>query len=208
MNAREHVTHRSLLPRRNPATLEMLLCFKEAAESTRQMQNIAAQGEMTVPMPSEEPLKCQAMLKPAPVRSDEVTVIIRGLPQGYGRVGLAPHILAYVGYSRDAVSVVREFAGAVPAREAILFPAMACGDVSVAVVKPPPGDRGLVCLPRRIVSFALGIDVHIQVQGHGLDQPRPAPDQEGPVPGLNPGPPASIPLNPFRQQQGERSRHF
>jgi hypothetical protein len=209
VNGRQHVTHRSLLPRRNPATIELLLCFKEEAESTRHMQSIAAQGEIIVPMPTDDPLRCLAMLRPAPMRSDEVTVIIRGVPQGYGRVGLASHILTCAGYATDIVSVVREFAGAVPAQEAILFPTVACGDVAVAVVRPPEGDRSLSCLPRRIVSYALGIEMHIQVQGHGLDRPRPVPCRAAPAaPPLNSGGPATTPPNPFRQQQRERSRHF
>ena len=143
------VASREALKQPDPKKVDTLLLFKEEAASTRRMQSIAEAGELTVTLPCGETVTCLAVLRAARMRPDEVQLVMRGIPLGWGRVGLASHILACAGYPQG---VVRESAGALPAREAILFPHVTCGDILVAVVKPPPGDRGLRNLPRKLVS--------------------------------------------------------
>ena len=218
MNAagRDHVAHTSLPRQSSPTTLDGLLFFREEIASTRLMQEVADRGEMTLSLPSGDSHTCQVFLQARSMRNNEVLLVIRGFPQGWGRKGLATHLLACAGYPQG---VVRESAGALPASVALLFPQVACGVVAVAVVQPPHGDEGFRNLPRSLICPARGFNVRIQVRGVdgkvniGHDSPAVVachvPPKRAPPQGPHGNHVEILTMpNPFRRAQRERSRHF
>jgi hypothetical protein len=80
-----------------------------------------------------------------------VQVVFRGVPYFYARTGLTEAVLRAVGYSSaGGTAVVHERAGVVVGTAGERLAGIPSLDTVVAVVRTPPGDRTLQCLPASV----------------------------------------------------------
>ena len=189
---RSHIQTCDFPKQRDLTCMDLLLHFRVDASSTAKMQEVADMGSLDIVMDGTEH-SCEAFLLPSEVRSDEVQIVVRGFPTGWGRIGVTRMLLRCAGYGNTDVQVLRESYGAFSPQLAALWPGMGKGTILVAVVRPPAGDRELRKLPRGIVDPFMGINISINVQGR--------PDGHARQGVAQPPPP-----NPFRQRQREQDR--
>jgi hypothetical protein len=179
---------------KNPTSLHVNLHFRDGAASLAKQQEIADIGTLQVLLPDGTEHTGDAGLLPSSLRADEAKIVLRNVRSEWGRVGVTRLLLRCAGYQTTDVPILREHFGSLPACQAALMPNVGCADTIVAFVRPPPGDKELRQLPRRLVSPHMDVDITIQVKAHVGQLPNPS----GPAP----------PPNPFRQRQREQQKAY
>ncbi|CAL5220709.1 g2765 [Coccomyxa viridis] len=148
----------------------MLLHFDETPEAEE--AQIQACDEQHITLPGDD---SQAALH-IPVHMSQGQLIspflcqltVHGLPPSLARRGIGQQLLSRAGYSSQECTVEGEFMGDLPTQYASQQAAGGVGnaDACLIFIRPPPGDRELLRMPK---SFRIGEDrIHISRPGQRL----------------------------------------
>ena len=152
------------------ADSRMLLHFHETPEAEE--AQIQACDEQHITLPGDD---SQAALH-IPVHMSQAQLIspflcqltVHGLPPSLARRGIGQQLLSRAGYSSQECTVEGEFMGDLPTQYASQQAAGGVGnaDACLMFIRPPPGDRELLRMPK---SFRIGEDrIHISRPGQRL----------------------------------------